>query len=261
MNKTLKTFIVFIMSSAFMVGIAFLTDGYGVNEAVTGLSIMFIPPVILTILFATKDQVTLDENDLEQNHELSTDGIQSGLENEMLNKENHDSSLSKDEATKMLKEFKEQLDLELITQEEYDQKKEELSPFILNPSEQTSNRTKSDIPSDTLEFINSIKENLEDSQDSKIGSGSGSLSFFKTILFGGVLVFFIFGLITLLNDPTRCNNGGCDYRKNGYYLMKDFPQMGAGHYSNQSNFSWSKHAYRKKEFCSKRCGNDYYRKL
>ena len=66
MNKHLKTFLVFIISSLFMVGIAFLTDGYGVNEAVTGLSIMFIPPVILTILFATKDQVTLDENDLEQ---------------------------------------------------------------------------------------------------------------------------------------------------------------------------------------------------
>ncbi len=72
-----------------------------------------------------------------------------------------------------------------------------------------------------------------------------------------IIIVFIGGCA----DPTRCDNGGCDYRKAGYYLMKEFPSMGAGHYSRQRNFSWSEHAFRKKEFCSAKCGNDYYKKL
>jgi hypothetical protein len=79
----------------------------------------------------------------------------------------------------------------------------------------------------------------------------------KYLLMPMIIIVFIGGCA----DPTRCDNGGCDYRKAGYYLMKEFPSMGAGHYSRQRNFSWSEHAFRKKEFCSAKCGNDYYKKL
>ena len=61
-------------------------------------------------------------------------------------------------------------------------------------------------------------------------------------------------------DATRCDNG-CGNRKDGYYLMKSFPQMGATHESGQSNFSKSQHAFRGKEFCSRDCGDRWYKRL
>ena len=62
-------------------------------------------------------------------------------------------------------------------------------------------------------------------------------------------------------DPTRCDLSGCDNRKDGYYLMKDFPQMGGNHSSSQRGYSRSKHAYRGKEFCSIGHANSWYKKL
>ena len=62
-----------------------------------------------------------------------------------------------------------------------------------------------------------------------------------------------------LIDPTRCDNG-CGNRKDGYYLMKSYPGGGANHKSAQSGWSKSQHAYRGKEFCSRSCGNSWYKK-
>ena len=62
-------------------------------------------------------------------------------------------------------------------------------------------------------------------------------------------------------DPTRCDLSGCDNRKDGYYLMKKFPQMGGTHSSRQTGYSTSKHAYRGKEFCSIGHANSWYKKL
>ena len=62
-------------------------------------------------------------------------------------------------------------------------------------------------------------------------------------------------------DPTRCDLSGCDNRKDGYYLMKKYPQMGGTHSSRQTGYSTSKHAYRGKEFCSIGHANSWYKKL
>ncbi len=64
-----------------------------------------------------------------------------------------------------------------------------------------------------------------------------------------------------LLDPTRCDNSGCEYRKDGYYLMKKYPQMGGAHRSGQTGWNSSEHAFRGKEFCSIGCANEYYKKL
>ena len=62
-------------------------------------------------------------------------------------------------------------------------------------------------------------------------------------------------------DPTRRDLSGCGNRKDGYYLMKDFPQMGGTNSSGQRGWSRSKHAYRRKEFCSIAHANSWYKKL
>jgi len=77
----------------------------------------------------------------------------------------------------------------------------------------------------------------------------------KTLIIMMILFF------SSCSDPSRCDLSGCDNRKSGYYLMKDFPQMGGAHSSRQTGWKRSKHAYRGKEFCSIGHANSWYEKL
>ncbi len=74
-----------------------------------------------------------------------------------------------------------------------------------------------------------------------------------------ILLPIMFVLLSC-SDPTRCDNSGCEYRKAGYYLMKDYPSM-SSHSSMQTGYDRKKHAYRGKEFCSNAHAKEYYRKL
>jgi len=78
------------------------------------------------------------------------------------------------------------------------------------------------------------------------------------------ILLTLFPLLLILascSDPTRCDLSGCDYRKDGYYLMKSWPSGGGLHSSSQSGWSRSEHAYRGKEFCSRTHATSWYKKL
>ena len=74
-----------------------------------------------------------------------------------------------------------------------------------------------------------------------------------------LILMVLFIVSCSIIDPTRCDNG-CGNRKDGYYLMKSFPGGGATHKSSQVGWSKSKHAYAGKEFCSRQCGNKWYKR-
>lgn len=102
-------------------------------------AVIFIPIIIFFIVAKKENDKGLDLIDKHGN-ELGLEIFNSNLsEDEFFKKDLKTDTIDKEQAKEKLKEAKENLSLELITQEEYDVLKEELKPFImsdeLKPSE------------------------------------------------------------------------------------------------------------------------------